>query len=76
MVFELATASCGPAASEPAETPSGRNGFKVTCVKTDDLSYCVDEATKRCGPHYAVEHAEEGSGPHGEPILEWTISCR
>jgi len=75
----MASISCA-ATSEPADTPSGSPGFKVTCVKTEDAGYCVEEATKRCGPGYRVESSEEftqfyGPGHGMDKMLRWIISC-
>jgi hypothetical protein len=78
----LVAFGCQPASSEATETPSGRGGFEVTCVKTSDDGYCDEEASKRCPSGYVTENKDEfwrqnaGVNTGGQLMLRWVIACK
>ena len=82
VAWAVVASGCQAASSSPVTTPSGADGYEVTCVKTEDAEYCAEEARSRCSAGYRVEQRNDywrqnaGQGTGGQLMLRWIIHCR
>jgi len=80
-LVSAALSACAAASSEETQTPSGKPGFEVTCVKASDGA-CNEEASRRCPSGFTTEKQDEywrqnaGAGTGGQTMMRWIIACK